>query len=44
MIDIGSFREMTMFNRKNIILLFEYFDSIHVTSREGNQRKILLGV
>lgn len=43
-IDIQSFREMTLFNRKNMIILFEYFDSQRITERVGNKRKILLVV
>jgi hypothetical protein len=42
MIDIQSFRELTLFSRKYIITLFEYFDSQHITMRVENQRKILL--
>ncbi len=43
-IDIKSFRELTLFNRKYIIAILEYFDTQHITTREGNKRKILLGV
>jgi len=43
-IDIQSFREMTAFNRKKLIILFEYFDTQRITERVGNKRKILLGV
>lgn len=42
MIDIQSFRELTLFSRKYIIALFEYFDSQHITLRVENRRKILL--
>jgi hypothetical protein len=42
MIDIQSFRELTLFSRKYIIALFEYFDTQHITLRVENQRKILL--
>lgn len=44
MIDIKSFREFTLFTRKYIIALFEYFDSQKITERVNNERKILLGV
>jgi hypothetical protein len=44
MIDIKAFRELTLFTRKYIIALFEYFDSQKITERVENQRKILLGV
>lgn len=43
-IDIQDFREMTTLNRKNLIILFEYFDSQQITKRIGNARKILLNV
>ena len=44
MIDIKSLREMTAFNRKNLITLFEYFDSRKITQRINSKRKILLVV
>jgi hypothetical protein len=43
-IDIQAFRELTLFSRKFIIILFEYFDTHQVTERVDNKRKILLGV
>ena len=43
-IDIKSFRELTTFSRKYIIAILEYFDTQNITNREGNRRKILLGV
>lgn len=43
-IDISDLREMTSYNRKNIIILFEYLDSIKFTSRKGNKRVIELSV
>ena len=43
-IDIQSFREMTLFNRKKLIILFEYFDAKRITERVGNKRRILLNV
>ncbi|MCP5048601.1 MAG: hypothetical protein GY940_15635 [bacterium] len=43
LIDIQSFRELTLFTRKYIIALFEYFDANDITQRVDNQRKILLG-
>ena len=44
MIDIQSFRELTLLTRRYIIILFEYFDARHITQRVNNQRKILLTV
>ncbi len=44
LIDIVSFREITVFNRKNIIILMEYLDSKKITTRNGNKRKIELNV
>ncbi|MCK5058062.1 MAG: SelB C-terminal domain-containing protein [Candidatus Aminicenantes bacterium] len=44
MIGINSFRELTSYSRKYIIILFEYFDSRHITTRVENERKILLVV
>ena len=44
MIDIKTFRDLTLFSRKYIIALFEYFDSQRVTTRVENQRKILVSV
>jgi hypothetical protein len=43
-IDIKAFRELTTFSRKYIIAVLEYFDTQNITNREGNKRKILLGV
>ena len=43
-IDIQSFRELTLFNRKSIITLLEYLDSQNITRRMGNKRQILLTV
>jgi len=43
-IDIASFREISVLNRKNIILVLEYLDSQKVTTRIGNNRKIELPV
>ncbi len=43
-IDISSFREITVLNRKGIIVLFEYLDSQKITTRTGNKRKIELQV
>lgn len=43
LIDIQTFRELTLYTRKYIIVLFEYFDSQMITSRVENHRKILLG-
>lgn len=43
-IDIKEFRELTTFSRKYIIAILEYFDSQNITNREGNKRRILLGV
>ncbi len=43
-IDIQSFRELTLLTRRYIIILFEYFDAQHITQRVENQRKILLTV
>ncbi|MCU0288596.1 MAG: SelB C-terminal domain-containing protein [Acidobacteria bacterium] len=42
MIDIQALREMTLYTRKYIIALFEYFDSQQMTTRVDSQRKILL--
>ncbi len=42
MIDIQAFRELTLFTRKYIIILFEYFDSQEITRRVKNRRQILL--
>jgi len=42
MINIQSFRELTLLTRKYIIILFEYFDSQRITERIENKRKILL--
>jgi len=44
MIDISSFREISVMNRKNIILILEYLDSQKITTRIGNSRKIELQV
>ncbi len=44
MIDISSFREISVLNRKNIILVLEYLDSQKITSRVGNYRRIELQV
>ncbi|MCK5220096.1 MAG: SelB C-terminal domain-containing protein [Candidatus Aminicenantes bacterium] len=44
MIDISSFREISVLNRKNIILVLEYLDSQKITTRIGNNRKIELQV
>jgi hypothetical protein len=44
MIDIQSFRELTLLTRRYIIILFEYFDTHRITQRVNNQRKILLTV
>jgi hypothetical protein len=44
MIDIQSFRELTLLTRRYIIILFEYFDSCQITQRFDNKRKILLTV
>lgn len=44
MIDIQSFRELTLLTRRYIIILFEYFDARQITKRVNNQRKILLTV
>lgn len=44
LIDIASVREITSFNRKNIIILLEYLDSKKITSRNGNKRKLELPV
>ncbi len=43
MIDIQTFRELTLYTRKYIIVLFEYFDAQQITTRVENHRKILLG-
>ncbi len=43
-IDIKDFRELTLFSRKYIIAVLEYFDTQNITARDGNKRKILLGV
>ncbi len=40
-IDIASFKELAGITRKNAIPLLEYFDSIRVTRRKGNERMIL---
>ncbi len=40
-IDIASFKELAGITRKNAIPLLEYFDSIRVTRRVGNERMIL---
>lgn len=42
MIDIQGLRELTLYTRKYIIALFEYFDAQQVTARVDNTRKILL--
>jgi hypothetical protein len=42
MMDIKAFRELTLFSRKHIIPLLEYFDNQRITQRIENQRKILL--
>ncbi|MCK4763883.1 MAG: SelB C-terminal domain-containing protein [Candidatus Aminicenantes bacterium] len=44
MISISAFREMTLYSRKYIIALFEYFDLRRLTKRVENERKILLVV
>lgn len=43
LIDIQAFRELTLYTRKYLIVLLEYFDSQQITTRVENQRKILLG-
>jgi len=43
-IDIASFREFSVLNRKSIIIVFGYLDSQKITSRVGNNRKIELQV
>ncbi len=43
-IDISSFREISVLNRKSIILVLGYLDSQKITSRVGNNRKIELQV
>ncbi|MEW5807297.1 MAG: selenocysteine-specific translation elongation factor [Acidobacteriota bacterium] len=40
-IDIATFKDMAGITRKNAIPLLEYFDSIKVTKRVGNERLIL---
>lgn len=40
-IDIASFKELAGITRKNAIPILEYFDSIKVTRRKGNERIIL---
>ena len=42
MIDIQSFRDLTLFSRRYIIVLFEYLDFQGITQRVNNHRKILL--
>lgn len=42
MIDIQGLRELTLYTRKYIIALFEYFDTQQITTRIESQRKILL--
>lgn len=42
MIDIQAFRDLTLFTRKYIIVLFEYFDAQEITRRVENRRQILL--
>lgn len=42
MIDIQALRELTLYTRKYIIALFEYFDAQQITARVDNLRKILL--
>jgi hypothetical protein len=44
LIDIQSFRELTLLTRRYIIILFEYFDAHKITQRVNNHRKILLTV
>ncbi|MEN8223334.1 MAG: SelB C-terminal domain-containing protein [Acidobacteriota bacterium] len=44
MIDISSFREISVLNRKNIILVLEYLDSQKITTRVDNNRRIELQV
>ena len=44
MIDISSFREISVLNRKNIILVLEYLDSVKITTRIENNRRIELQV
>ena len=43
-VDIKTLRELTLFSRKYIITLFEYFDAQKITNRLGNKRKIMLMV
>ena len=40
-IEIASFKELAGITRKNAIPLLEYFDSIRVTKRMGNERLIM---
>ena len=40
-IDIAAFKELSGTTRKNAIPLLEHLDSIRVTRRDGNQRRIL---
>ncbi len=40
-IDIAAFKDLTGTTRKHAIPLLEHLDSIHVTRRDGNQRRIL---
>lgn len=44
MIDISSFREISVLNRKNIIIVLEYLDSQKITTRVENNRRIELPV
>ena len=42
MLDIKTFREMTLLSRKSIIPLLEYFDTQEITVRVGDRRRIKL--
>ncbi len=42
-IDIKDFRELTLYSRRYLIMLFEYFDNEKITRRVENHRQILIG-
>ncbi len=43
LIDIPALRELTLFSRKYVVTLFEYFDAHQITERVEKKRRILLG-
>jgi len=40
-ITVGAFRDLTQSNRKNALTALEYFDTIHFTRRQGDERTVI---